>query len=220
MASSWFFSVRICRSVFGYFSTFRGDHITFIFKVKQLHKSPMSRIIWRFWTSLGMLGSATRPFDTLATIHPLTKDSPLRRLVSSNWSQSKVMFLFTTVGCFNPCHMAVTQPAVPGKMWPITLPCYSHHGNFKSDLKSCPGNSAPSRWDLPVSISYRFILCSHSLTWWITSVMKRGSKMKLFHLVAKRMTVIIIVCIPQRHWTPLLWAYEDINPLKTKRRPL
>jgi hypothetical protein len=98
----------------------------------------MSYIIWRFWTSLGMLDSAPRPFETLATTHPLTTESHLRRLVSSNWSQSKVMFLLTTVGFFHPCHMAVTQPVAPVKMRPITLPCYSHHGNFKSDLKSFP----------------------------------------------------------------------------------
>ena len=81
---------------------------------------------------------APRPFETLATTHSLTKESHLRRLVSSKWSQSKVMSLFATVGCLHPCHMVVTRPVVPSKMCPITLPCYSHHGNFKSDLKSFP----------------------------------------------------------------------------------
>ena len=85
-----------------------------------------------------MLDSAPPPFETLATTHLLTKESHLRRLVSSNCSQSKVIFLFITVGCFHPCHMAVTHPVVPSKMRPITLPCYSHQGNFTSDLKSFP----------------------------------------------------------------------------------
>lgn len=131
-------TVLKCCSVVGYFSTFRGNHISFIFKAKQFQKSPLSYIIWRFWTSLGMLNSAARPLETLVTAHLLTEESHLRRLVSSNWSQSKATFLFTTVGCFHPCHMTVTQSVVPSKIWPITLPYYHHQGNFKPDLKSFP----------------------------------------------------------------------------------
>jgi hypothetical protein len=169
----------------------------------------MSYIIWWFWTSLGLLDPEDRGNTIISKRLELHNVSHPRRLVSSAGVRlCKVMFLCTTVGCLHRCQMVATPPVLRSKVWPISLPCYTHHSNSKSDLNSFPppGNDASSRCGLSVSISYRFILRVHSLTWWITSVIKGSGKMKLFHLVAIGMAIVIMVYILQRHWTALVRA--------------
>jgi hypothetical protein len=81
--------LRRC-SVVGYFPTYRGDRVAFKFKVKHYKNSPISYIILRSLTSLAMLDSEPRPFETSANTRRSTKESHLGRLVSSYWSQSNI----------------------------------------------------------------------------------------------------------------------------------
>jgi hypothetical protein len=127
----------LCRRVFLHVS-WRSHCFRLQYKAGQEERYvTYNLVILNFSGNAGLCTTTPLPLRNVGNYTPLDKRVTSQKIRILQL-ESKVMFLFTTVWRFHPCHMAVTRPVVPSKVWPITLPCYSHHDNFKSNLKSFP----------------------------------------------------------------------------------